>query len=187
MTQIAEPRAGSGSTPSLERVHHWIGGARVVGTSGRVGPIFDPATGRQTREVDFASVEEVDRAVRAAAEAFPAWRATSIGKRAEIMFRIRNLADAHRAEIAALLTAEHGKVPSDALGEVARGLENLEFACGIRSCSRVASASRRPRASMSTRSASRSAWSPGSRRSTSPRWSRCGCSRTRSPAATRSS
>ena len=131
MTQIAEPRAGSGSTPSLERVHHWIGGARVVGTSGRVGPIFDPATGRQTREVDFASVEEVDRAVRAAAEAFPAWRATSIGKRAEIMFRIRNLADAHRAEIAALLTAEHGKVPSDALGEVARGLENLEFACGI--------------------------------------------------------
>ena len=132
MTQIAEPRAGSGSdTPSVDRVHHWIGGQFVAGTSGRSGPVFDPATGQQTREVDFASTEEVDRAVQAAADAFPAWRATSIGKRAEIMFRIRNVADAHRKDIAAHLTAEHGKVPSDALGEIARGLENLEFACGI--------------------------------------------------------
>ncbi len=132
MTQTAEPRAGSGSAPATyERVNHWIGGGLVAGTSGRAGPVFDPATGRQTRAVDFASVEEVDRAVRAATDAFPAWRATSIGRRAEIMFRIRNLADAHRKDIAAHLTAEHGKVPSDALGEVARGLENLEFACGI--------------------------------------------------------
>ena len=69
--------------------------------------------------------------MRAAAEAFPAWRATSLSKRTEILFRIRNLVDQHRADIAALLTAEHGKVPSDALGEVARGLENLEFATGI--------------------------------------------------------
>ena len=69
--------------------------------------------------------------MRAAAAAFPAWRATSLSKRTEIMFRIRNLVDQHRADIAALLTAEHGKVPSDALGEVARGLENLEFATGI--------------------------------------------------------
>ena len=72
-----------------------------------------------------------DVAVAAAKAAFPAWRATSISKRTEIMFRIRNLVDAHRTELAALLTAEHGKVPSDALGEIARGLENLEFACGI--------------------------------------------------------
>ncbi len=83
------------------------------------------------REVDFASVEDVDAAVAAAAAAFPAWRATSLSKRTEILFRIRNLADQHRAEIAGFLTAEHGKVPSDALGEVARGLENLEFACGV--------------------------------------------------------
>ncbi|MEK6721492.1 MAG: CoA-acylating methylmalonate-semialdehyde dehydrogenase [Chloroflexota bacterium] len=132
MTQTAEPRAGTGPAPTTyPRVNHWIGGGLVAGTSGRSGPVFDPATGRQTRSVDFASVEEVDRAVRAAADAFPAWRATSIGKRAEIMFRIRNLADAHRKDIAAHLTAEHGKVPSDALGEVARGLENIEFACGI--------------------------------------------------------
>jgi malonate-semialdehyde dehydrogenase (acetylating)/methylmalonate-semialdehyde dehydrogenase len=76
-------------------------------------------------------VEDVDRAVAAARAAFPAWRATSLSKRTEIMFRIRNLVEAHRKEIAAFLTAEHGKVPSDALGEVARGLENLEFATGV--------------------------------------------------------
>ncbi len=132
MTQIAEPQSRTDArTPDLERVHHWIGGARVAGTSGRVGPVYDPATGRQAREVDFASAEEVGTAVAAAKAAFPAWRATSISKRTEIMFRIRNLVEAHRKDIAAHLTAEHGKVPSDALGEVARGLENLEFATGI--------------------------------------------------------
>jgi malonate-semialdehyde dehydrogenase (acetylating)/methylmalonate-semialdehyde dehydrogenase len=93
--------------------------------------VWNPATGEQTGEVDFASVEEIDAAVHAAAQAFPAWRATSLSRRTEIMFKIRNLVDQRRKEIAALLTAEHGKVPSDALGEVARGLENLEFACGI--------------------------------------------------------
>ncbi len=85
----------------------------------------------QAKWVDFASVEEMDAAVAAAKAAFPAWRATSLSKRTEIMFRIRNLVDQHRRDIAALLTAEHGKVPSDALGEIARGLENLEFACGV--------------------------------------------------------
>ncbi|HYM53168.1 MAG TPA: CoA-acylating methylmalonate-semialdehyde dehydrogenase [Candidatus Dormibacteraeota bacterium] len=130
MTQTAEPQVeprGSG----LERVNHWIGGKRVAGTSGRNGPVYNPATGELAREVDFASIEEVDAAVRVAAAAFPAWRATSLSRRTEIMFRIRNLVDRHRREIAAHLTAEHGKVPSDALGEVARGLENLEFATGI--------------------------------------------------------
>jgi malonate-semialdehyde dehydrogenase (acetylating)/methylmalonate-semialdehyde dehydrogenase len=115
----------------LDRVHHWIGGRSVPGRSGRTGPVYNPATGQLAREVDFASSEEVDAAVAAAAAAFPAWRATSLSKRTEILFRIRNLADQHRADIAAHLTAEHGKVPSDALGEVARGLENLEFATGI--------------------------------------------------------
>ena len=103
----------------------------MAGTSGRSGPVYDPATGQLAREVDFASVEEVDAAVAAAKAAFPAWRATSLAKRSEIMFRIRNLVDEHRRDIAAFLTAEHGKVPSDALGEVARGLENIEFACGV--------------------------------------------------------
>src|SRR5688572_21861045 len=132
MTEIAErPIDTAGAGAELGRIHHWIGGRLTEGTSGRRGPVFDPATGRQSKWVDFASVAEVDSAVKAAQEAFPAWRATSISRRTEIMFKIRNLVDLHRKELAALLTAEHGKVPSDALGEVARGLENLEFATGI--------------------------------------------------------
>jgi malonate-semialdehyde dehydrogenase (acetylating)/methylmalonate-semialdehyde dehydrogenase len=115
----------------MERIGHWIGGKQVSGESGRTGPVFNPATGEQTHEVDFASVGEVDLAVDAAAEAFPGWRATSLSKRAEIMFRIRDLVDSHRREIGTLITLQHGKVLSDAMGEVARGLENIEFACGI--------------------------------------------------------
>jgi malonate-semialdehyde dehydrogenase (acetylating)/methylmalonate-semialdehyde dehydrogenase len=130
MTQLADPDVKA-SAPAAETVPHWIGGARVAGTSGRTGPVFNPATGQVAREVAFASVEEVDAAVEAARAAFPAWRATSLSKRTEIMFRIRNLVEQHRREIAAFLTLEHGKVPSDALGEVARGLENLEFATGV--------------------------------------------------------
>jgi malonate-semialdehyde dehydrogenase (acetylating)/methylmalonate-semialdehyde dehydrogenase len=134
MTQVAEPRADAASAatePRLERVNHWIGGQRVAGTSGRSGPVYNPATGALAREVDFASVEEIDGAVAAAKAAFPAWRSTSLSKRTDILFRIRNLVDQHRQEIAALLTAEHGKVTSDALGEVARGVENIEFATGV--------------------------------------------------------
>src|SRR4249919_2741536 len=133
MTQVAEPGSQVADTPSPGRVSHHIGGSVVAGTSGREGPVFDPATGAVTKHVDFASRDEVDAAVAAAKAAFPAWRATSLSKRTDIMFRIRNLVEAHRTDIAALLTAEHGKVPSDALGEIARGLENLEFACGIAS------------------------------------------------------
>ncbi|MDH4334807.1 MAG: CoA-acylating methylmalonate-semialdehyde dehydrogenase [Chloroflexota bacterium] len=130
MTHVAEPPAAAEARTG-ERVNHWINGQRVPGTSGRSGPVYNPATGEIAREVDFASVEEVNAAVAAAKAAFPAWRATSISKRTEILFRIRNLVEVHRKEIAAHLTAEHGKVPSDAQGEVARGLENLEFATGI--------------------------------------------------------
>jgi malonate-semialdehyde dehydrogenase (acetylating) / methylmalonate-semialdehyde dehydrogenase len=133
MTQVVDRSAAASPATAheAETVPHWIGGRRVTGTSGRRGPVFNPATGALAREVDFASVAEVDAAVAAAKTAFPAWRATSLSKRTEILFRIRNLVDHHRHEIAAHLTAEHGKVPSDALGEVARGLENLEFACGV--------------------------------------------------------
>ncbi|MFI5262803.1 MAG: CoA-acylating methylmalonate-semialdehyde dehydrogenase [Candidatus Limnocylindrales bacterium] len=131
MTQVIERASGDATGPGGDRVSHWIGGRHVASTSGRSGPVYDPATGRVARTVDFASAEEVDAAVRAAHEAFPAWRTTSLSRRTEILFRVRNLVDTHRTEIAAHLTAEHGKVPSDALGEVARGLENLEFACGV--------------------------------------------------------
>jgi len=130
MTQVAEPGTSRSAT-TMDRVHHWIGGRSAAGESGRSGPVYDPATGQLAREVDLASAAEVDKAVRAAADAFPGWRATSLSRRTEILFRIRNLVDQHRADIAAHLTAEHGKVPSDALGEIARGLENLEFATGI--------------------------------------------------------
>jgi malonate-semialdehyde dehydrogenase (acetylating)/methylmalonate-semialdehyde dehydrogenase len=131
MTQVAQP--GTAAPATVERVSHWIGGQRVVGRSGRFGPVYDPARGGIARTVDFASAEEVDAAVAAAKAAFPAWRATSLSRRTDILFRIRNLVEGNRKELAAHLTAEHGKVTSDALGEIARGLENLEFACGISS------------------------------------------------------
>jgi len=115
----------------MKRISHWIDGRIVEGTSGNSAPVYDPATGEQSAAVDLASVDEVDRAIAVAEAAAPEWRATSLSKRAEILFRMRELDDANRKEIAAFLTAEHGKVPSDALGEVARGLENIEFACGI--------------------------------------------------------
>jgi len=130
MTQVAEPQIARSSS-TAEIVNHWIGGRRVAGSSGRRGLVYNPATGQVAREVDFASAAEVDAAVAAAKAAFPAWRATSLSKRTDVMFRIRNLVDTHRRELAAHLTAEHGKVPSDALGEIARGIENLEFATGI--------------------------------------------------------
>jgi malonate-semialdehyde dehydrogenase (acetylating)/methylmalonate-semialdehyde dehydrogenase len=129
MTQVAEPDISPTAAPG--RVSHWINGQSVQGASGREGAVYDPATGMLTRHVDFASTEEVAAAVAAAKAAFPAWRATSLSKRTDIMFKIRNLVEQRRHELAAHLTAEHGKVPSDALGEIARGLENLEFATGI--------------------------------------------------------
>ena len=115
----------------MNRISHWIDGVIVEGSSGRSGTVFNPATGEQAASVDFANEAEVDAAVAAARRALPGWRATSLGRRAEVMFHLRELVDANRKEIASLLTAEHGKVLADALGEVARGLENIEFACGI--------------------------------------------------------
>jgi len=115
----------------MNEIRHWIDGSAVDGTSGRTGVVYNPATGEQSGSVHLASAGEVDAAVAAAKQAFPAWRATSLSRRAEIMFHLRELVDANRKEIATYLTDEHGKVLSDALGEVARGLENIEFACGI--------------------------------------------------------
>jgi malonate-semialdehyde dehydrogenase (acetylating)/methylmalonate-semialdehyde dehydrogenase len=116
---------------AVKPISHWISGGAYAGQSGRSGPVFNPATGRQAGAVDFATAEEVDRAVQAAKAAAPAWRALSIAKRAELLFAIRELFHARREEIAKILTAEHGKVLSDAMGEVTRGLEVIEFCCGI--------------------------------------------------------
>jgi len=116
---------------ALRQINHWIGGRSVAGTSGRKGPVYNPAAGKQSGEVDFATVEEVDAAVQAAQAAFATWREVSLAKRAEIFFRIRELVHERREEAARILTSEHGKVLSDALGEVTRGLEVIEFCCGI--------------------------------------------------------
>jgi len=115
----------------MRRISHWIDGHIVEGTSGRSGVVWNPATGEQQAAVDFASAAEVDHAVAVAKAAGSAWRATNLSRRAEVMFHLRELVDANRKEIAAVLSSEHGKVLADALGEVARGLENIEFACGI--------------------------------------------------------
>ena len=115
----------------MKRISHWIDGKVVEGNSGRSGVVWQPATGEHQASVDFASVDEINLAVAVAKTAFLAWRATNLSRRAEIMFHMRELVDANRKEIASLLSAEHGKVLSDALGEVARGLENIEYACGI--------------------------------------------------------
>jgi malonate-semialdehyde dehydrogenase (acetylating)/methylmalonate-semialdehyde dehydrogenase len=116
---------------AVKPINHWIAGKRYEGTSGRSGSVYNPATGIQTGAVDFASVDEIDAAVAAAKAAFPAWRALSLARRAEIFFRIRELVHARREDFARTLTAEHGKVFSDAMGEVTRGLEVIEFCCGI--------------------------------------------------------
>lgn len=115
----------------MQQIHHLIDGEDVVTTSGRSGPVSNPATGGQTGEVGFASVEEVDRAVASARVAFDEWRNVSIARRTKLLHEFRSLVVANADEIAARLTAEHGKVGDDARGEVARGIENIEFACGL--------------------------------------------------------
>ncbi|MEU4821791.1 CoA-acylating methylmalonate-semialdehyde dehydrogenase [Actinomadura sp. NPDC023710] len=114
-----------------KHVTHWIGGKPFGGESDRRGDIFEPASGRVAGTVDFAGPREVDAAVAAAKAAFPGWRDASLSQRAKVLFRFRELVDAHRGELARLISSEHGKVVSDAAGEVARGLEVAEFACGI--------------------------------------------------------
>src|ERR671933_885456 len=122
MTEVLE-RDQTQTRGEITPINHWIGGKRVAGQSGRTRPVYNPATGQQTGAVDFADVDEVNLAVATAKEAFPAWRATSLSKRTEILFRMREIFDHRRQDIAKILTAEHGKVLSDALGEVARGIE----------------------------------------------------------------
>ncbi|KWC22564.1 methylmalonate-semialdehyde dehydrogenase [Burkholderia ubonensis] len=110
---------------------HFIGGRAVDGASDRYGDVFDPALGEVAARVPLASAAEVDAAVAAAQAAFPAWSETAPIKRARVMFRFKELLDRHHDELAELITREHGKVFSDAKGEVMRGIEIVEFACGI--------------------------------------------------------
>lgn len=109
----------------------WINGKAVLSKSGRFGDVFDPALGEATKQVGFANQEEINATVAAAKAAFPAWRDLSTARRQAIMFRFRELLEAKKPELAAIITAEHGKVLSDALGEITRGQEVVEFACGL--------------------------------------------------------
>jgi malonate-semialdehyde dehydrogenase (acetylating)/methylmalonate-semialdehyde dehydrogenase len=115
----------------MTTIAHWIDGKPAAGLGTRTGDVYDPATGEVTASVTFASEEDVDAAVAAARAAFPAWRDASLAKRTGVLFAFREILHARRDELAAIITAQHGKVLADAAGEVQRGLEVVEFACGI--------------------------------------------------------
>lgn len=112
------------------RITHWIDGREFTGTPARTGDVYNPATGEVTALVDFATVADVNSAVQAARRAFADWGTSTLTKRMCVMFRFRELLNAHKEELAEVITSQHGKVLSDALGEVTRGLEVVEFACG---------------------------------------------------------
>jgi malonate-semialdehyde dehydrogenase (acetylating)/methylmalonate-semialdehyde dehydrogenase len=112
-------------------ISHWINNKAYPGASGNTAPVTNPATGEVTGEVALGSVEDARAVIDAAAAAFPAWRDTSLAKRTQVLFSFRELLNARKGELAEIITSEHGKVVSDALGEVSRGQEVVEFACGI--------------------------------------------------------
>ena len=127
MTKFTENRLA----PAAVAIPHFIGGQRVPGAAGRSQPVYNPATGAESGRVPLASAAEVDAAVQAAKAAFPAWASTPPLRRARVLFKFRELLEQNTDVLAAQITAEHGKTHSDALGEVARGIEVVEFACGI--------------------------------------------------------
>ncbi|WP_062203829.1 CoA-acylating methylmalonate-semialdehyde dehydrogenase [Demequina salsinemoris] len=118
-------------TDTLPTLGHWISGAEAPGASSRTAPVYDPALGVATKNVALASSEDVDAAVASAKAAFPGWAETPLARRTAIMFRFRELLNERKGELAEIITAEHGKVVDDALGEIARGQEVVEFACGL--------------------------------------------------------
>jgi len=115
----------------LGTITHWIDGKDWQAPVERWGDVYDPSRGERTARVAFATPEVVDAAVAAATKAAAAWREASLATRARVLFAFRGLVERHKEDIARLLTQEHGKVLSDALGEVTRGLEVIEFACGV--------------------------------------------------------
>ena len=112
-------------------IQHWIAGSETTGASTRFGTVYNPATGTQQAQVALAEPADVDAAVAAASKAFEEWREVSLIRRARVMFALRDLIERHLDELSELVADEHGKVVSDAKGEVIRGLEVVEFACGI--------------------------------------------------------
>ncbi|HWT26060.1 MAG TPA: CoA-acylating methylmalonate-semialdehyde dehydrogenase [Solirubrobacteraceae bacterium] len=119
------------STTTLRTITHRIGGEDTRGSSTRTAPVFDPATGEQQAEVVLASTEDIDAAVRAARTAFETWGDVSLTRRARVMFKFRDLLEQHMGELTRIISSEHGKVLDDAKGEVIRGMEVVEYACGL--------------------------------------------------------
>lgn len=115
----------------MKQISHWINGAEYKGSGSRFGEVFDPALGTQAAQVSFAAEADIEVAVSSAQAAFPAWKDTSLAKRNSILFTFRQLLDQRKGELAAIITEEHGKVLSDAMGEINRGLEVVDFACGL--------------------------------------------------------
>ena len=114
----------------IKTLGHFIGGEAVAGGT-RTADVYNPATGEVTRKVALADAETLETAVMAARKAYPAWRQTPPQKRAQILFRFKQLLELHAEEICTLITVEHGKVIDDAHGELGRGIEVVEYACGI--------------------------------------------------------
>ncbi len=123
--------AATAETLTTTKVSHWIDGKPVASASGRSGAVMNPATGEVIAEVGFATAAEMDCAVASAKAAAREWRSTALSRRAEILFRFHELLAQNRQQLAAIISRENGKTMADAQGEVARGLENVEFACGI--------------------------------------------------------
>jgi malonate-semialdehyde dehydrogenase (acetylating)/methylmalonate-semialdehyde dehydrogenase len=130
-TETGSTKSSGSADAQLPTIDHWIGGRIQKGKSGRSANVFNPATGKATHALSLADVSEVDAAVAAAKKAFPAWSRMGLTKRSTILFNFRELVNARKDDLARLVTREHGKVFSDAQGEVQRGLEVVEFACGI--------------------------------------------------------
>ncbi|GAB2678437.1 CoA-acylating methylmalonate-semialdehyde dehydrogenase [Saccharopolyspora gloriosae] len=128
---VTAPPRREDSAGTARTLHHWSGGQRLDGTSGRFAEVTNPATGAVTAHLPLADEDEAAAVIAAAKAAFPGWRDTSLAKRVQVLFRFRELLNARSGELAELITAEHGKVLSDAAGEVARGQEVVEFACGM--------------------------------------------------------
>ncbi len=149
-------------------VGHFIGGEHVPGRSGRTSDIYQPMTGEVIGRLALASRAEMRAAIENSAKAQVAWAATNPQRRARVMMRFLDLIAREMDSLADLLAREHGKTIPDAKGDIQRGVEVVEFACGSRTCRRASTRKGRARASTSTRCASRSGWSPASRRSTSP-------------------
>src|SRR4051812_5720393 len=115
----------------MQTIQNAIGGKLVTGASRRTQPVFNPATGEAIATLPLSTVDEINSAIAAAKQALPGWAATTPMKRARVMFKFKELLEKHAEELAALISLEHGKVHDDALGELARGIDCVDFACGI--------------------------------------------------------